>query len=292
MNPTSSRIAILTDSTCDIPKPLIDRYQIGVVPTLVIWGEETYQDRIDLTPQEFYQRLSEDTTLPTTTQPTPATFETYYRSAIENGADLIILFTVSSALSGTYNVAKQVASEIDHPIRVIDSKGPTMSLGWQVLAAARARDAGGDEEEILAAADQVRENLVQTVLLDTLEYLHKGGRIGSAAKFLGSLLNLKPLVKINHQEGEVEAAGRARTRKRGIKMLLDQFSEHLDPSQPTRIAVLHGDAEEQAREIAQRIEKEYQPEELIFNITGPVLGVNTGPGAIALCGYPDTPHVR
>lgn len=283
----SSRITILTDSTCDIPQHLIDQYQIGVIPTLIIWGEETYQDRMDLTPQEFYQRLDEDPTLPTTTQPTPATFETYFREAMENGAEKIILFTVSSALSGTYNVATQVASEFDHPIRVIDSKGPTMSLGWQVLAAARARDAGAGEDEILAAADQVRENLVQIVLLDTLEYLHKGGRIGSAAKFLGSLLNLKPLVKINHQEGVVEAAGRARTRKKGVEMLLDQFSEHLDPSQPTRIAVLHGDAKEQAQEIARRIEEEYQPKELLFNITGPVLGVNTGPGAIALCGYPE-----
>ncbi|MFO8035453.1 MAG: DegV family protein [Anaerolineales bacterium] len=285
----SSRIAILTDSTCDIPQHLIDEYRIGVIPTLIIWGEETYQDRIDLTPQEFYRRLNEDPTLPTTTQPTPATFKTYYREAMEDGAEKIILFTVSSALSGTFNVAKQVASEIDHPIRVIDSKGPTMSLGWQVLAAARTRDAGGDEEEILAAADQVRQNLVQIVLLDTLEYLHKGGRIGSAAKFLGSLLNLKPLVKINHQEGVVEAAGRARTRKGGVKMLLDQFFKHLDPAQPTRIAVLHGDAEEQARDIARRIEEEYQPKELLFNITGPVLGINTGPGAIALCGYPETP---
>lgn len=284
-----SRIAILTDSTCDIPQKLVDQYQIGVIPTLVIWGDETYRDRIDLTPQEFYRRLGEDPILPTTTQPTPHTFKEYYQEAIENGAEKIILFTVSSALSGTYNVATQVASEIDHPIRVIDSKGPTMSLGWQVLAAARARDAGGDEGEIIAAAARVRENLVQIVLLDTLEYLHKGGRIGSAAKFLGSLLNLKPLVKINHQEGVVEAAGRARTRKRGVNMLLDQFFERLDTTQPTRIAVLHGDAEEQAREIAQRIQQEYQPKELIFNITGPVLGVNTGPGAIALCGYTEKP---
>jgi DegV family protein with EDD domain len=281
-------ISILTDSTCDIPQELIEEYDIGVIPTLVIWGEETYQDRIEITPREFYQRLSEDPNHPTTTQPTPATFERYYRDAIQDGADQIILFTVSSALSGTYNVATQVASEIDHPIRVIDSKGPTMSLGWQVLAAARALQDGGDEEDILSAAADVRENLSQIVLLDTLEYLHKGGRIGSAAKFLGSLLNLKPLVRINHQDGVVEAAGRARTRKRGIEMLLDQFFEELDTSRPIRIAVLHGDAEEQAREIAQGIKEKYQPQELLFNITGPVLGVNTGPGAIALCGYSES----
>lgn len=281
----SPEIAILTDSTCDLPADLVSRHQIGVVPTIIIWGEDTYRDRIDLTPQEFYQRLKEDPIHPKTTQPSPAAFEEYYREAIEEGAHHILVFTVSKALSGTFDTATQVASEFDAPIQVIDSKGPTMSLGWQVLAAARARDHGGGVKDILDAAARVREHLVQVVLLDTLEYLHKGGRIGNAAKLLGSLLNLKPLVKINHEEGIVEAAGRARTFKQGIEMLLATFFEPLDTSQPLRIAVLHGNAQEKAQEIADRIREKFQPRELLFNITGPVLGVNTGPGAIALCGY-------
>lgn len=282
---STSKIALLTDSTCDIPQELINRYQITVIPQIVIWGEETFRDRVEITPQEFYQRLSQDPIHPSTTQPSPTTFQKYFQQAIRDGAESILIFTVSSALSGTFNAARQAAAEIDFPIRVIDSKGPTMSLGWQVLAAARVRDRGGKEEEILSTVARVRDRLVQVVLLDTLEYLHKGGRIGSAARFVGSLLNLKPLVKINHHQGEVEAAGRARTQSKGIEMLLEHFYAELDPEQPRRVAVLHGDAEAQARDIADRIKQDIQPQELLFNITGPVLGVNTGPGAIALCGY-------
>jgi len=286
---TQEKIAILTDSTCDIPEHLLAEHQISVVPTLVVWGEDTYRDRVDLSPQAFYQRLQKDPIHPKTAQPTPVMFTDHYRKAIQQGAERILVFTLSSALSGTYSVAAQAASEFEVPIRVIDSKGPTMSLGWQVLAAARARDEGRDEPGIIRAAEQVRERLACIVLLDTLEYLHKGGRIGGAAKFLGGLLNLKPLIRINHQEGIVEAAGRARTFNQGVQMMKENFFEHVDPSQPLRIAVLHGNAKEKAQEISREIEDRYQTRELLFNITGPVLGVNTGPGALALCGYSDPP---
>jgi len=284
---STSSIAILTDSTCDIPQDLVESYEIDIIPTTVIWGEDTYRDRIDLSPRDFYARLEKDPIHPKTTQPGPTTFETHYREALQAGAQEIIVFTVSSALSGTYNVARQAASTFDIPIRVVDSKGPTMSLGWQVLAAARAREAGKGRQGILDAATMVRQNVVLVVLLDTLEYIHKGGRIGGAAKFVGSLLNLKPLVEIDHQQGTVEAAGRARTFKRGIAMLKKRFFSQLDTARPLRIAVLHGDAEKEAQQLAQDIQASYDVRELLFNITGPVLGVNTGPGAIALCGYPD-----
>ena len=171
------------------------------------------------------------------------------------------------------------------PVQVIDSKGPTMSLGWQVLAAARAREAGAAIEEMVAAADRVRQKLVQIVCLDTLEYLHRGGRIGTATKFLGGLLDLKPLVRINHETGTVEASGRARTRKKSIEALIESFFEKMDLSQPLHIAVLHGNALGEAQALAERIARDFSPVELLINITGPVLGINTGPRALALCGY-------
>lgn len=285
---TSSPIAILTDSTCDIPQDLVENYEIDIIPTTLIWGEDTYRDRIDLSPRAFYKRLEEDPVHPKTTQPSPATFESHYRKALQDGAEEIIVFTISSALSGTYDMAKKAAANFQIPTHVVDSKGPTMSLGWQVLAAARARESGKGKQGILNAATQVRQSVVQVVLLDTLEYLHKGGRIGGAAKFVGSLLNLKPLVEIDHHKGTVEAAGRARTFRGGIAMLKERFFSQLDTSRPLRIAVLHGDAEEEAQQLAREIQETYQVRELLFNITGPVLGVNTGPGAIALCGYPET----
>ena len=201
-------IALITDSTCDIPENLIQQYDITVIPEIVIWGEETLRDRVDITPEAFYQRLETDPRHPSTTLPSPADFEKVYQDAIEGGAQNLLVATVSSAMSGTYQLAKQIGDKMSVPVYVIDSKGPTMSLGWQVLAAARAREAGSAIEGMIAAAERVRQKLVQIVCLDTLEYLHRGGRIGTATKFIGSLLDLKPLVRINHQSGLVEPAGR------------------------------------------------------------------------------------
>ena len=162
-----------------------------------------------------------------------------------------------------------------------------MSLGWQVLAAARAREEGLTAEEMIARADTVRGKLVQIVCLDTLEYLHRGGRIGSAQRFIGGLLDIKPLVQINHETGLVEACGQARTRRKSIELLLERFFGELDTGKPMHVAVLHGNAPDEAAALAERIRTTYAPKELLVNITGPVLGVNTGPGALALCGYTD-----
>lgn len=280
-------IALITDSTCDIPEHLIKQYNISVIPEVVIWGEEVLRDRVDITPEAFYQRLETDKRHPSTTLPSPSDFEKVYKDARAGGAQEIMMLTVSSAMSGTYQLAKQVGDQMDMPVHVIDSKGPTMSLGWQVLAAARVREAGATIEGMVAAAERVRQTLVQIVCLDTLEYLHRGGRIGSATKFIGSLLDLKPLIQINHQTGLVEAGGRARTRGKSIDMLVDLFFEKLDITKKLHIAVLHGDALEEAQALVERISQEYAPLELLINITGPVLGINTGPRALALCGYTD-----
>ena len=281
MNP----IALITDSTCDIPQNMINQYGISVIPLGVVWGDELLHDRVDLTPEEFYQRLESDPIWPTSTLPTPADFEKVYRDAIEAGAQEIVVMTVSSAMSGTFQLAEQVGRNMDVPVHAVDSKGPTMSLGWQVLAAARIRELGGSAAKMIEAAAGVREKLVQIVCLDTLEYLHRGGRIGNAAHFFGSLLDIKPLVKINHKTGLVEFCGQARTRKKSIESLVSHFFEQLSPEKPKRIAVLHGGALSDAQALADRIMKEYNPLELLVNITGPVLGIHTGPRALALCGY-------
>jgi DegV family protein with EDD domain len=283
------RVALLTDSTCDIPQELIHKYQITVIPQMVIWGEETYQDRVDISPREFYRRLESENDLPSTTQPSPGTFERYYQEAREKGAEEVVILTVSSALSGTYQLAKKVGAEMNFPVHVVDSRGPTMSLGWQVLAAARERERGGVVEDMLRVVEQTRQKLSQVVLLDSLKFLHRGGRIGTAKRLLGSVLNIKPLVKINHEEGGVEAAGQTRTREKGMEMLIERFLEGVHSAASLRIAVLHGNAEQEAQNIMQRLKDMYHPVEILSNITGPVLGVNTGPRALAICGYSEEP---
>ena len=278
-------IALITDSTCDLPQEFIQQYNITVIPEIVIWGEEALRDRIDITPETFYQRLETDKRHPTTTLPSPADVERAYKDVIARGAKEILAVTISSALSGTYQLVKKIGEEMSVPVHVIDARGPTMSLGWQVLAAARAQEAGAAIEDMINAADRVRQKLIQVVCLNTLEYLHRGGRIGTATKFLGNLLDLKPLVKINHETGIVEAAGQARTRRKSIEALIELFFEKMDLSTPLHIAVLHGNALEEAQALAERIKRDFSPVELLINITGPVLGINTGPRALALCGY-------
>lgn len=278
-------VALITDSTCDLPSNLLQEYGIVVIPSSVIWGDDVLRDHIDLAPAEFYRRLALNQEYPTTSQPTPADFVQTYRDAQADGAREIVIITVSSAMSGIFRVARQAGELMSIPVHVVDAKGPTMSLGWQVLAAARARQAGGDAQAMIAAADRVRGRLHQFVYLDTLEYLYKGGRIGGAAKAVSTLLNIKLIVRINHETGLVELEKRTRTRSRSIEALYQGFFGQLDASRPMRVAVLHGDCLADAELLAERIRTEFAPAELLTSITGPVLGVHTGPGALALCGY-------
>jgi DegV family protein with EDD domain len=279
------KIALITDSTCDIPAPLLAEYDINVVPLHVVWGNQVFRDRIDMQPSEFYERLTTDPQHPTTAHPAPATFAEFYERVLSQGAEEIVAIIISSALSGALGAAQQAAQGFDAPIHFVDAKGPTMSLGWQVLAAARAREAGGDAQAMLAAADQARATMVQIVCMDTLEFVHKGGRIGGATRFLGTLLNIKPLVRINHQTGRVEAEAQVRTHRRAVETAYERFFERLDTSKTLRVAVLHGGVPDDAQRLVERMEREYAPTEVLTNITGPVLGVHTGPGAISLCGY-------
>ena len=279
------KIALLTDSTCDIPLEYIDQYDIQVVPLTIIWGGEQFRDGVDLTAEEFYKRLGEDPTIPTTSQPTPQQMVQAYDEAKRKGAEEILIVTISSAMSGTHESAKAAAKLVDIPVRVLDSKANSMSLGWQVLAAARVRENGGDLQSMIDAADKARSTMVYIITLDTLEYLHKGGRIGGASHFIGNLLNLKPQISVDHKSGEVAGGRRSRTRKKALNDLFVDFFEQVDPEKTLRIAVLHNAALQEARALVEKIEAEIDPKEIIVSIVSPVLGVHTGPRAVAICGY-------
>ena len=277
--------AIITDSTCDIPDELIQKYDIIVISHILIWGDEQYRDRVDIQPVEFYERFVKDPIRPTTAQASVGDFLGGIQQAIDKGAEGAVILTVSSAMSGAYNMAKTAAEQASIPVRVIDSKGPTMTLGWQVLAAARARDNGAGLDEIVEAAAKVRSGLVQMVAMESLEYLQYGGRIGDAVKWVGNVLRVKPLVSINHETGRVQPVGLARTHHSLVRMLYTKFFDQLRGEGKLHLAVLHGNALTEAQKLAEKIKEEFNPFELIVNITGPVLGINTGPEALALCGY-------
>jgi len=279
------KIALLTDSTCDIPQEFLDKYDIKVVPLTIIWGGEQFQDGVNLMAKDFYTRLEEDPTLPTTSQPTPQQMVLAYEAAKNNGAEEVLIITISSAMSGTHESAKAAADMVDIPVNILDSKANSMSLGWQVLAAARARESGGDLQAMIRAADQARSSMAFIITLDTLEYLHKGGRIGGASHFIGNLLNLKPQISVDHKSGEVAGGRRSRTRKKALADLFVDFFDQVDREKPLRIAVLHNAALEEAEVLAEKIKSEINPVEIIISIVSPVLGVHTGPRAVAICGY-------
>ena len=278
-------IDVITDSTCDIPQEMIDQYRIKVVPHYIIWGDKQYLDRVNLQPEEFYERFKTEKEYPTTAQATIQDFLAKYQEAIDQGAKEIVVLTVSSAMSGAFHMAQEAAKLAKIPVHVVDSKGPTMTLGWQVLEAARRRDLGESMESILAGVEAVRRKLVQIVGMDSLSFLQKGGRIGDAANWIGTKLQIKPVISINHQTGRVEPAGIARTHSAMVDMVFRKFIEKVGSGEKLHIAVLHGDALDEAKKLAERVQAQFQNLELIINITGPVLGINTGPQALALCGY-------
>lgn len=281
----TGQIAIVTDSTNDLPLPLREQYRIGVVPLTIVWGERQYLDGIDITPEEFYRQLEVDPARPTTSQPSPPDFTRVFNDAAAGGAQEILVITISSAMSGTIASARAAAEEFRLPVRVLDSRSNSMSLGWQLLAAARARDAGADLEGMAKAADEVRSRLHYHIVLDTLEYLVKSGRIAGAARFIGNTLKVKPQIRVNHKTGTVEPGDVSRTRAKALETLYDSFFKQVDATKPTRIAVLHNAAYEEAQALTDRIAGEQKPLELITGIVSPVLGAHTGPRAVALCGY-------
>ncbi len=279
------RVALVTDSTCDIPAEWVKQYDIFIVPLTIVFGDQAYLDREELTAEEFYRRLPAEKYHPTTSQPAPGVFLAAYRRAAAEGAEQILTITISSAMSGTFESARQAAQESPIPVTVLDSKNNSMGLGWQVVAAARKREAGGDLDEMAAAALAVRDRVVYYISLDTIEYLTRGGRMGDAARFLNSFLQIKPLINVKPETGTVGASLPARSRKSAIEGLYKEFFRKIQSTANLHITVLHNDALEEAQALAERVIAEFSPEELFVSIVSPALGVHTGPRAIALCGY-------
>jgi len=283
-------VALITDTTADIPDTLLSQYGIDLVPLTVVWGDKTYLDHIELSAEAFYEGLPTNPAHPQTSQPSPHDFVQAYNQAAAAGAEEIVAILISAALSGTCQSAVQAATLVDIPVHVVDSMATTGSLAFQVLAAAREREQGAPSaaelaQAMLSAAETVRSKVQLYVALDTLEYLRLGGRIGNASAFIGSLFDIKPLIQVPTTTGTVEPVQRVRSRKRSIETLYRAFFGMVDVARPLHVAVMHGAAPEAAQRLAERIRHDYDPVEMWINHTGPVLGVHTGPGTVALAGY-------
>jgi len=277
-----TNVAIMTDSTCDIPLDLLEEHHISVVPLYVLWGDEELLDGKDIDNAGFYARLPQDPIHPKTSQPTPGDF---VHAIEELDADEVVVIALSAALSGTCDSALQARESLGIPVHVFDSRSLSMGVGWQVLAAARERERGGSVDDIIAAAERVRDRLSLLLTVDTLEYLHRGGRIGGAAKLLGSVVQIKPVLEVDHNTGVLEVAGKVRTRKRALQEIVDETFRRLDGSEPMRVGVLHGAAPKDARLLVDKVKEKSDPLELVMTQITPVLGVHGGPGVVGIAAY-------
>jgi DegV family protein with EDD domain len=269
-------VKIVTDSTADLPDELVKEMGITVVPIYVRFGEEVLRDRVDISEDEFYERLQHDPVHPNTTQPTPQDFVDVYQK-LSADADGIVSIHISGKLSGTCNSALMARETMGNecPIEVVDSEVLSMALGLVVIAAATAAKAGKSMDEVVEAAKQVMPKIRLLFLLDTLKYLLLGGRIGKVKALLGSILNVKPMLTL--KDGELVPAGQARTRAKGIDRLFEFVQSSKDIQD---LAVVYNTTPDEARALAERIGSVFDREEIRIARVGPGLGVHGGPGAM------------
>jgi DegV family protein with EDD domain len=275
-----SNVAIVTDSTAYIPEKLVKEYSISVAPQVLIWGEETYEDGVDINPNEFYNRLASTDVMPSTSQVTPRSFEKIFADLLAQELEILAIL-ISDKLSGTIGSAVQVKEELPGaPIEIVDSHTVAMSLGFQVVHAARAAVDGASLEECKQIAEKAREHVGVVFAVDTLEFLHRGGRIGGASRFLGAALNLKPILEV--KDGKIEAIERVRTRKKSLNRLIELVDERLSGLEPVRIASLHANAYQDAQYLLDTSIVKFNPVETVFSEVSPVVGTHAGPGTVGL----------
>ncbi len=280
------RVAIITDTTCDIPRDLIKKYNIHMVPQYVIWRNEVYNDLTEMDAPTFYHRLPRDSEMPKTSRPTVPDYLDLVKKAMNEGAEEVAVILVSEKVSGSVPSAHVAKPESPIPFHIYDSGATSMGLGWQVLAAARAREEGADTAEaLIEVAKKVRQTLKINFTVDTLEYLHKNGRIGGAAALIGTALQLKPSLYMDPETGTIMPGEKTRTRRKALKAIYDEFFKDMDPARRLHVAVAHGAALEEAEELIEKIKTHQNPVETILTHLSPAIGVHAGPGGICITGY-------
>ncbi len=276
-----SNVAIITDSTAYLPDEIVDQYKISVAPQVLIWGEETLRDGVDIQPTEFYNRLSTADVMPTTSQVAIKDFKELFEKLLEEGKDILAIL-VSDKLSGTISSATQALEFFpDAKIEIVNSYGVAMMLGFVVLEVARAAEKGASLAECKMLAEELKQRTGVVFAVDTLEFLHRGGRIGGASRFLGTALQLKPILEV--RDGQVEAIERVRTKIKAHKRLIEILEERTRGSQSIKLATLHASAYDDARALLEAAQAHLgNVDETIFSEVSPVVGTHAGPGTVGL----------
>jgi DegV family protein with EDD domain len=277
----SEEIVVVTDSTAYIPEEALGDLNIPVIPLWLIWGDERFRDGVDIDPPAFYSRLPGSTVFPTTSQPSAGEFADFFRQA-GAGADAIVGVFISSRLSGTVPNAQAAKTQLPElKIRIVDSLSTSMGLGFAVLAAARAAAAGKAVDEVVAAAEDVRDRMHVFFTVDTLEYLHRGGRIGGAKRLLGTALNIKPLLRL--EDGRIEPLAQVRTKRKAVARMLEVAEERLGGKRMAEASVLNVDCPVEGSAVVEQVKERFGVPVVYLTTVSPVIGTHAGPGTVGLC---------
>jgi len=283
----AQKVAVVTDSSACIPGELVEQYGIGLVPLNIIFGDKTYRDGIDISPTEFYTRLREAKTLPTTSHSSPGAHLEAYREASQSAPNILCI-TISAKFSGQVNSA-QVAVELAREslpgvvIEVLDCATAAAAQGLVVLAAAREAASGQGLPGVVAKARSVAERVHLIAMVDTLSYLVRGGHVPKAAAWASSVFRIKPLLALN--DGDVRPLANTRTTPRAIDRMLKIMKQSVVGGQPLHVAVMHADALDNAIRLRERISSRFDCTELFITEFTPVMGAHIGPGLIGVAFY-------
>jgi len=272
-------IHIFTDSTCDLPQDIVESLPISVVPLYITLNGKDYRDTIDITREAFYQALPDSDSYPTTATPSPEQFKRAFDQAVEKGASTIFSIHVSKTFSGTFQCAESAAKSYTKvPVHVVDSGNLTMAEGMVVICAARAAQDGRSVEEVKAVIDSAVERAHAYAKLDTIDYLHRGGRMSTIQHSIVSILGIKPILKMNNHVSRMEIA---RTKRKAFERVLHTAIKAVPNADI--FGITHANVPGQVEELIERLKMQFpdMPEPLVTEVT-PALGVHVGPGGLCI----------
>lgn len=278
---SQDKIALITDTSCDLPQEIIDKYNIHLLPLKIIYKDREYDDRLEISPEEIYARFAEE--VPTTSMASRGTATKLFESLRDQGYKKVLAILLSSGLSATYEMVENLSKEFsDMDIRVVNSKSLSIGLGFLVMEGAKLIEENKLQfEEIIENLEEASKKINLFYAVSTLEYLQKGGRIGLVAATIASFIDLKPIISIN-EEGKYYSHTKVRGRKKSIAKIIE-IIEEISAGKNINIAVMHGDAEEEGLKIKEHFEKKANVKEIFFGQISPALVVHTGPGLVGIC---------
>jgi DegV family protein with EDD domain len=285
-----SKVAIVTDTSVNIPKDLTRKYDIHLVPLVFHLDNKTYRDTVDIkTTDELFQLVKKSSNFPTTSAPSPGEYAQLYRQ-LSKSADGVFNATISANLSMTFKSATQAKEEVENElpnlsIEIFDSRTTVGAMGFIVLAAARAAASGKDLKEVLKVAEDIRDKINYLFMMDTLSYLARSGRISKAAALAGNMLSMKPLTEISTITGRPSVLARPRTKKKALQTLVDIVKERVIDPNPLHVMIDHTGLVEEAESLRQTFLNEFNCAEVLICRYNPVASLIVGPGGVGFSFY-------